>query len=88
MIKNELYQIYKISSTRFDRCNYNLTLSYEQAIINQEVVSLSSSQLLRKMRKVCGYSQKETFIKEYIAVKIDKKCHYKRIKKNNGVIVN
>lgn len=87
MIKNPLYQIFKISSTRLNRNGYSLSLTFEQAIINWEVVSLSSNQLLRTMRKLKGYTEDQSFIREYIAVKIDKKCHYKHLKRN-GFVVN
>ena len=87
MIKNPLYQIFKISSERFADNDFKIDMTYEQAVINQEVVSLSSSQVLRSLRELCGYSEDNTFIKEYIAISVDKKSQYKLIKRF-GVYVN
>lgn len=82
-----IYEIFKISTHRLHRGNYNLTLSYEQAVINAEVVGLSSSQTLRKIREVCNYSNEEKFIKEYLSIKVENKSHYRYIKKH-GIIIN
>lgn len=87
MKKNDRFEIFKINTSRFCRKNYNINLSYEQAIVNKEVVSLSSSELLRALRKLCKYNPQDTFIAEYLSIQVDKNAHYKRINKK-GLILN
>lgn len=87
MKKIPLYEIFKIDTTRLDRENYDIRLTYEQAIANGEVVQLASSQTLRKIRETCNYKHNQNFIKEYVAIKVDKKKHYKNIIKN-GLYIN
>lgn len=87
MIKLPQYEVFKISTTRLERANYNISLTYEQAVINDEVVSLGSSQALRKIREYCNYSEEDKFISEYISIHVDLKKHYQHIKRY-GVYVN
>lgn len=87
MIKLAQYEIFKISTTRLAEANYNISLSYNQAVINNEVVKLGSSQALRKIREYCQYTDEQEFISEYISIHVDKKAHYKHIKRF-GLYVN
>ena len=47
--------IYKIHSDRFVCNNWNLTLDFDTARRNQEVVSLGDSIALRMIRRMKGY---------------------------------
>ena len=87
MKKINIYEIYKFSTDRLCRNKYNLNITYEQAQMNGEVVGLGSSQVLRKIREICKYDNSDMFIKEYIAIKVEKKSHYKKIT-NSGVKIN
>lgn len=62
--------------------HYNINLTYEQGIINEEVVGLGSSQLLRKLRELVGYTEEQLFISEYVAVSVSQKTHYRYLIKN------
>lgn len=87
MIKLKKYQIFKIGTQRLCKNKYNIELTYEQAIINEEIIGLTSSQVLRVLRDLCGYSERNKFTTEYVAVVVENKSHYKKIK-NNGIIIN
>lgn len=87
MKKMPIYEIFKINTTRLARNNYTLDLTYEQGVINAEVVGLSSSQTLRKIREMCDYDDNDLFIHEYMSIQVDSKAHYKHIKKN-GITIN
>lgn len=87
MIKIPIYQVLKINSGRLHDSNYNLTLTYEQAIINEEIIGLGSSQLLRIIRKECNYPDNVFFMKEIVSVVIEHKYHYNEIK-HHGFTIN
>lgn len=91
MIKMPLYKIFKINTERLDREEYDIHLSFNQACINGELVEIASNQALRKLMKIMKKkhiaSEEENFIPCYICIHVDKKKHYKHIKKN-GLYIN
>ena len=62
-----LRYLYKVHSKRIVEAGMNLTLDYNEAIRNQEVISLASSTTLRMIEDIVGEGWKE---KEKKMVKI------------------
>lgn len=87
MKKIDIFQVFKIHTTRLEKSGYNLQLSYEQGIINEEIIGIGSSQLLRVLRRELGYQKGDLFIKEYVSIVVDKKSQYRYINKH-GVFIN
>ena len=51
--------IYKINSSRFSVCNWNLTLDFDMARKNEEVVSLGDSQGQEMIRQISNNTTKK-----------------------------
>ncbi|MBY6842783.1 hypothetical protein [Clostridium botulinum] len=51
MINRQLYTM-KFKSSRLKKYKYNITIDYEQALDNGEIIALSDSQILRTIREV------------------------------------
>lgn len=51
MINRQLYTM-KFKSSRLKKFKYNITIDYEQALDNGEIIALSDSQILRTIREV------------------------------------
>ena len=54
-----LRYLYKVHSKRIVEVGMNLTLDYNEAIRNQEVISLASSTTLRMIEEIVGEGWKE-----------------------------
>ena len=54
-----LRYLYKVHSKRIVEVGMNLTLDYNEAIRNQEVISLASSTTLRMIEDIVGEGWKE-----------------------------
>lgn len=67
MRKIQQFPILKISSDRIRENNYNLDISYNQAISNQELVHLSDSQLIRTIHKFKGSKYSQSYLQDLLS---------------------
>lgn len=102
MIKMPIYEIFKINTSRADREGYDISLSYEQACMNDEIVELAGSETIRKLLKILDEERlsnpkmfdgnwidnpKSNFLNGYICIHVELKNHYRYIKKH-GLYIN
>ena len=71
MVKSKIQQfhILKFESTRLKNSNYDITIDLENARKNNEVISLSDSELLRQYRSLSGIVFSYTETREWISRK-------------------
>ena len=53
-VKLQQYYIFKIKTSRLKKKNYKIDLSIKQSRLNNELVSIGDSQMLRSLRNIKG----------------------------------
>ena len=81
MRKIQNFSILKLDSTRIRDNNYNLTVSYNQAVNNQEIVQIADSQLVRTINRLKDSRYSESYLNELLSKK--KSLSKKRNSKEN-----
>jgi len=51
LVKQQLFYIFRLNSSRLKEYKYNIQLTIEEARINKELISLGDSELLRQIRE-------------------------------------
>ena len=69
MKKIQGFDILRISSERIREENYNLDVSYNQSIYNQEIIKISDSQLVRTIHKIKKSKYSPSYLKELLSTK-------------------
>lgn len=78
MKKIQGFDILRISSERIREENYNLDISYNQSILNQELIKISDSQLIRTINKI----KKSKYTFSYLEELLSKKKQLSKKKKS------
>ena len=50
-MQKQIFYIYKFKSSRLKEFNYDINITFEEAQLNKEVISVFDSQLLRSIRR-------------------------------------
>ena len=84
--------MFKFDSSRLDKTNYTVKLSFKQSQKNDEIVTMGDNQLFRtiresKRREYDPTNKISMFVPEVISVNVEKPSHYKRMIKD-GIVVN
>ena len=85
MRKTQGFQILKISSERIREEKYNLNILYEEAIKNQEIVSLSDSQLIRTINNLKNSKYSQAYLNSLLEEK-KSVSRRKNSKENKNII--
>lgn len=86
MKKTQQFSILKLDSARIRGNNYNLDISYNQAVANQEIVHIADSQLVRTINKLKNSKYSESYLNDLTSRK--KSLSRKRnSKENRGAIL-
>ncbi|PRA08982.1 MULTISPECIES: hypothetical protein [unclassified Paenibacillus] len=57
--QDRLRYVYKITSSRIRKADYNLHLTYQEATVNGEVASIGNHQVFRFIDRIRGYKERE-----------------------------
>jgi hypothetical protein len=85
--KIQQFSILKISSDRIRENNYNLDVSYNQAVLNQEVVHLSDSQLIRTINNLKKSKYSQSYLDELLS-KRKQLSRKKNTKENRSLLTS
>ena len=86
-IKVPQHEIFKISTTELKHYNWELNISYDQAIFQEEVVPLFQCQAFRSIAKILGKQPTQIKYYDYVmALIVDNKSDFYRAEK--GFILN
>lgn len=69
MYKLQQFDIYSLNFTRLKNNHYNIDLSYEQAKINEEIIQVADSEVLRAIRRVTKHPYDKEKLDEFLLEK-------------------
>lgn len=88
-IKVPLHKIYKISTSKLKYYKWNLTISEEEAIKNDEYISLFQGEIFRAIARLLKKKPEKIDYSRYLcALVVDNKSHYKRATSKKGFELN
>jgi len=73
--KSQQFFVFKLSSSRIKKANYNIELTIEQARKNAELISISQNQVISTIFKI----NKKRFDNDYLSILIDNKKQIKKL---------